>query len=114
MLGCSERPLGTYQVLHTNSLSQIKELDVKAGTCVSYQTYKKLVEHWYITQVPALVTIGGVTKNIQIGKAVDITVGVEHRIAALDANSVTFVEVQTGACLREDDIARLDDDFGRS
>lgn len=114
MLGFSERPLGTYQVLHTNSPSQVKELDVKAGTCVSYQTYKKLVEHWYITQGPALVTIDGATQNIHISEAVVIDVGVEHRIADPDTNSVTFIEVQTGACLGEDGIARLEDDFGQS
>jgi mannose-6-phosphate isomerase len=114
MLEFSQRPWGTYQVLHTNSSSQVKEIHVRAGARLSYQVHEKRAEHWYITQGPALVTIDGVTKNIDTGDAVDIAVGVAHRIAAPETNSVTFIEVQTGTYFGEDDIVRLDDDFGRS
>ncbi len=114
MLEFSQRPWGTYQVLHTSSSSQVKEIHVRAGARLSYQVHEKRAEHWYITQGPALVTIDGVTKNLHTGDAVDIAVGVAHRIAAPETNSVTFIEVQTGTYFGEDDIIRLDDDFGRS
>lgn len=114
MLEFSERPWGTYQVLHTSSLSQVKEINVKAGARLSYQTHEMRAEHWYITQGPAIVTIDGVIKNLYTGESVDIAIGVAHRIAAPDTNCVTFIEVQTGTYFGEDDIVRLDDDFGRS
>ena len=114
MLEYSERPWGSYQVLHTNDFSQVKEITVKAGARLSYQKHEKRAEHWLITQGPALVTIDGVTKTMQAGESVDIAIGVAHRMAAPESNGVTFIEVQTGTYFGEDDIVRLEDDFGRS
>ena len=110
----SERPWGAYKVLHTSELSQVKEISVKPGARLSYQTHEKRAEHWFITQGPALVTIDGVTKTMQTGESVDIGVGVAHRMAATQSFGVTFIEVQTGTYFGEDDIVRLEDDFGRS
>lgn len=50
---------------------------------------------------------------MEIGQSIDIEVGVAHRMAAPNANSVAFVEVQMGTYFGEDDIIRLEDDFGR-
>ncbi|CAN2188774.1 {ManC} Mannose-6-phosphate isomerase [Candidatus Nanopelagicaceae bacterium] len=114
MLEFSERPWGTYQVLHSNPFSQVKEITVKPGARLSYQTHEKRAEHWFITQGPAIVTIDGVTKTLQMGDSIDIAVGVAHRMAAPETNGVTFIEVQTGTYFGEDDIVRLEDDFGRN
>jgi mannose-6-phosphate isomerase len=114
VLEFSERPWGTYQVLHSSAFSQVKEITVKAGARLSYQTHEKRAEHWFITQGPAIVTIDGVTKTLQMGESVDIAVGVAHRMAAPETNGVTFIEVQTGTYFGEDDIVRLEDDFGRN
>ena len=100
-------------MLHTSAISQVKEVTVKAGSRLSYQTHQRREEHWFITVGPALVTIDGVTKTLQVGDSVDIGTGVAHRIAAPDTNDVTFIEVQTGTYFGEDDIVRLEDDFGR-
>ena len=113
VLEYSERPWGSYQVLHTNAFSQVKEITVKAGARLSYQTHEKRAEHWLITQGPAIVTIDGVSKTMQAGESVDIGIGVAHRMAAPESNGVTFIEVQTGTYFGEDDIVRLEDDFGR-
>ena len=112
MLEFSERPWGSYQVLHSNAFSQVKEITVKAGARLSYQTHEKRAEHWFITQGPAIVTIDGVTKTLQMGEAVDIAIGVAHRMAALESNAVTFIEVQTGNYFGQDDIFRLEVYFG--
>jgi mannose-6-phosphate isomerase len=114
VLEYSERPWGSYQVLHSNPYSQVKEISVKAGARLSYQTHEKRAEHWFITQGPAIITIDGVTKTVQAGESVDIAIGVAHRMAAPESNAVTFIEVQTGTYFGEDDIVRLEDDFGRN
>ena len=101
-------------MLHSNAFSQVKEITVKAGARLSYQTHEKRAEHWFITQGPAIVTIDGVTKTLQMGDSIDIAVGVAHRMAAPETNGVTFIEVQTGTYFGEDDIVRLEDDFGRN
>jgi mannose-6-phosphate isomerase len=110
----SERPWGSYQVLHSTSLAQVKEIKVKAGSRLSYQTHQKRAEHWFIVQGPAVVTLDGVTKTLETGASIDIGIGVAHRMAAPSTNDVLFIEVQTGTYFGEDDIVRLEDDFGRS
>lgn len=109
----SQRPWGTYEVLLTKEVFQLKEIRVNSGQRLSYQTHKYRAEHWFITKGPALVTIDGETRTMEIGQSIDIEVGVAHRMAAPNANSVAFVEVQMGTYFGEDDIIRLEDDFGR-
>ena len=110
----TDRPWGTYEVLTASETHQVKRIVVHPGKRLSYQTHEKRAEHWLITQGPALVTIDGVTKTMQAGESVDIAIGVAHRMAAPESNGVTFIEVQTGTYFGEDDIVRLEDDFGRS
>jgi mannose-6-phosphate isomerase len=110
----SERPWGSYQVLHSTPLAQVKEIKVKAGSRLSYQTHQKRAEHWFIVQGPAIVTIDGVTQTLETGASIDIGIGVAHRMAAPNGNDVLFIEVQTGTYFGEDDIVRLEDDFGRN
>ena len=114
MLEFSERPWGGYQVLHSTPLAQVKEIKVKAGSRLSYQTHKMRAEHWFIVQGPAIVTIDCVTQTLETGASSDIGIGVAHRMAAPSTNDVLFIEVQTGTYFGEDDIVRLEDDFGRS
>lgn len=113
MLEFSERPWGSYRVLYTTDSSQVKEIKVKAGARLSYQTHQKRAEHWFIVNGPAIVTIDGATKTLETGQSVDIGIGVAHRMAAPTENDVIFIEVQTGTYFGEDDIVRLEDDFGR-
>lgn len=114
MLEFSERPWGSYQVLYTTDASQVKEIKVMAGARLSYQTHQKRAEHWFIVKGPAIVTIDGATKTLEPGQSVDIGIGVAHRMAAPATNDVVFIEVQTGTYFGEDDIVRLEDDFGRN
>ena len=102
VLEYSERPWGSYQVLHTNAFSQVKEITVKAGARLSYQTHEKRAEHWLITQGPAIVTIDGVSKTMQAGESVDIAIGVAHRMAAPETNGVTLLR-----CRQEHTLAKM-------
>jgi mannose-6-phosphate isomerase len=49
-----------------------------------------------------------------VGEAIDIPLGAAHRMANLGDELLVFIEVQRGSYLGEDDIERLQDDFGRS
>jgi mannose-6-phosphate isomerase len=52
---------------------------------------------------------------VQSGEAVDIPAGTAHRVEnPLDADDLVFIETQTGDYFGEDDIVRLEDDFGRT
>ncbi len=58
-------------------------------------------------------TINGVVSSPSAGHSLDIPAGTLHRIANVGDNDVVFIEVQTGTYFGEDDIERVEDDFGR-
>ena len=62
----------------------------------------------------ARVTLDGTISDHGPGDAVDIPVGTDHRIENATAEPVVFVEVQHGDYFGEDDIVRLEDDYGRT
>jgi mannose-6-phosphate isomerase-like protein (cupin superfamily) len=52
--------------------------------------------------------------DLAVGQHCDIAIGQVHRLANLTTGVVEIVEVQFGSYLGEDDIVRLQDDYGRS
>ncbi len=81
---------------------------------LSYQRHARRSEHWFIVHGTALVTLDGEQREVSSGDAVDIPVGTDHRIENATDAPVVFVEVQHGEYFGEDDIVRLEDDYGRS
>lgn len=110
----SERPWGSYTVLDTAPDHQIKRLVVRPGTRLSYQRHARRAEHWHVVSGVATVTLEGVEVELAPGESVDIAVGQAHRCENRGAVDVVFIEVQTGDYFGEDDIVRLEDDFGRA
>jgi mannose-6-phosphate isomerase len=80
---------------------------------LSYQRHQKRAEHWFIVSGSAEVTLNGVvTKNVA-GDSITVGIGDLHRIGNIGTDDVIFIEVQTGTYFGEDDIERIEDDFGR-
>ena len=59
------------------------------------------------------VTVGDRQRALSVGQHVDIAVGEIHRLANRTAEALEIVEVQFGDVLDENDIERLQDDYGR-
>ncbi len=108
-----ERPWGSYTVLDHGQGYQVKRIEVLPGKRLSYQTHAHRSEHWVIVQGQALVTLDGQNLSLAQGQAVDVPIRAAHRIANPGDGPLTFIEVQRGDYLGEDDIVRLQDDFGR-
>jgi mannose-6-phosphate isomerase len=108
------RPWGYYEVLADAPDHKVKRIVVFPGKRLSLQRHRRRSEHWYILQGQALATIDDREITLCPGRAVDIPVGASHRIANRGAVDVAFIEVQTGDYFGEDDIERIEDDFGRS
>jgi mannose-6-phosphate isomerase len=115
-LETDQRPWGSYTVLDDAAAHKVKRIEVLPGKRLSYQRHARRSEHWFIVSGTALVTLDGVRRELVPGESVDIPVGTAYRIEnATDADAdVVFVEVQHGAYFGEDDIVRLEDDYGRS
>ena len=113
MLEKSERPWGRYEVLQEAPNHKVKCIWVYPGKRLSYQKHQKRAEHWFIVSGAGEVTIDGVVKPIKAGDTVEFGIGVLHRISNTGSEEIVFVEVQTGTYFGEDDIERVEDDFGR-
>lgn len=109
-----QRPWGSYTVLGNDDGYQVKEIVVHPGKRLSYQRHAHRSEHWYVVRGSGLVTLDGEQRGIGVGAAVDVPIGQLHRIENNGTGPLVFVEVQVGSYLGEDDIERVEDDFGRS
>lgn len=109
-----ERPWGGYVVLDEATDYKVKRITVVVGKRLSYQRHTRREEHWFIVGGTGRVTLEGNEFDVLPGTAVDVPVGVAHRMANIGPTEpLTFIEVQRGDYFGEDDIVRLDDDFGR-
>ena len=111
-----ERPWGSYTVLEDAEAEgfKVKRITVQPGARLSYQRHARRAEHWFVVAGNATVTIDDMVSEVPTGGAVDIGLGVAHRIENRGSVPLTFVEVQQGDYLGEDDIERLQDDYGRA
>lgn len=108
-----ERPWGSFQVLDEGPTYKVKRIEVKPGQRLSYQYHHRRAEHWVIVAGRALVTLDDVVHERNATESIEIGQGVRHRIENPGPEPMTFIEVQTGTYFGEDDIVRLDDDYGR-
>ena len=110
-----ERPWGSYTVLDDKAPNyKVKLIVVLPGRRLSYQTHTRRSEHWFIVSGTATAILDGVTRELAPGQSLDIGIGQAHRCENHDAAPVEFIEIQTGTYFGEDDIVRLEDDYGRS
>src|ERR687883_3456 len=89
-----QRPWGSFTVLDEGEGYKVKRIEVLPGKRLSYQRHARRAEHWMVVAGTARVTLdGGETPG---------------------ADLLIFIEIQRGDYLGENDIVRLEDDFGRA
>ncbi len=108
------RPWGRYQVVDKGDTFQVKRITVAPGARLSYQRHEHRSEHWVIVAGQADVTLDGILHRAIPGDTVHVPVRQAHRISNAGDIELVLVEVQLGAYLGEDDIERLQDDYGRT
>lgn len=109
-----ERPWGSFTVLDEGDGYKVKRIDVLPGKRLSYQKHAQRSEHWFIVNGTAKATLEGEEIILKAGQYIDIPKGAAHRIENPGDTNMSFIEVQQGNYLGEDDIVRLQDDFGRT
>ena len=107
------RPWGFFIVLSDESDHKVKRIVVYPGKRLSLQRHRRRSEHWHIVNGEALVTLNDKEIPLKKGESVDIPVGAAHRIKNTGTENLVFIEIQQGDYFGEDDIERLEDDFGR-
>ncbi|MCP4900609.1 MAG: glycosyltransferase [bacterium] len=109
----NHRPWGHYENLLERDDHKVKEIIVEPGKRLSLQQHQHRAEHWTVVSGVARVTVGEQETLLKPGQAVEIPKGSVHRIMNPGTIPLVFVEVQTGDYFGEDDIVRLEDDYGR-
>lgn len=108
-----DRPWGSYDVLEDAETHKVKRISVLPGQRLSYQRHARRAEHWFVIKGICTVTLDGVEHEIESGTSIDIPQGSAHRAENRSKELVEFIEVQFGTYFGEDDIERLEDDYGR-
>lgn len=108
------RPWGSYEVLEEAPAFKVKRIEVLPGKRLSYQKHSQRAEHWFVVEGTAKVTLDGNEITVRTGESIDIPIGSAHRVENPGSEDLIFIEVQRGTYLGEDDIVRLEDDFGRT
>ncbi|WP_394788917.1 phosphomannose isomerase type II C-terminal cupin domain [Rhodoferax sp.] len=109
----TERPWGWYETMHEAPGHKVKRIGVHPGQQLSLQKHHQRAEHWVVVLGTAIVTVGDKVLEMTPGQHVDIAIGEVHRLANKTSEPVEIMEVQYGGYLGEDDIVRLQDDYGR-
>ena len=112
------RPWGHYQALDLGDKHQVKRIVVNPGQRLSLQKHAHRAEHWTVVQGTAEVTVGMSRASLQTttvreNQSIPIPQGAIHRMANPGTSPMILIEVQVGDYLGEDDIVRLEDDYGR-
>ena len=109
----THRPWGWYETVSEVPGNKIKRIRVMPGQQISLQKHARRAEHWVVVMGTARVHVGGRELDMVQGEHIDIPLGAVHRLTNLTADPVEIVEVQFGTYLGDDDIVRLQDDYGR-
>lgn len=107
------RPWGFYRVLADEPDHKVKRIVVYPGKRLSLQRHRLRAEHWYFLAGSGTVTRDDEEFLVGPGRSIDIPRGALHRVQNTGGDNLVFIEVQTGDSFSEDDIERIEDDFGR-
>ena len=107
------RPWGKYINLYSGKGFLVKELVVDAKSSISLQRHRHRSEHWTVTAGKPKITINKRKFFKNINETAFIPQGAIHRIENPFKKAVKIIEIQTGAILKETDIIRYKDVYGR-
>ena len=107
------RPWGRYTNLFEGKEFLIKELYVKPKGILSLQKHHHRAEHWLVTQGNAKITLNKETIIKKPGEHIFIPLEAIHRVQNPGQKPVKIMEAQVGSILKETDIVRYQDVYGR-
>lgn len=113
MLDSDDRPWGRWEEYLNETGYRVKRIIVHPSRRLSLQKHQHRREHWVIAQGRGLFTLNDAVHRVEVGDAVEIAIGDVHRIENDGEEDLVIIETQLGHCV-EDDIIRLEDDFGRA
>ncbi|AMV70562.1 mannose-1-phosphate guanylyltransferase [Desulfuromonas sp. DDH964] len=108
-----QRPWGHYEILAVGQGFKLKLLTVDPGAALSRQLHQHRAEDWVVVSGVGQVERGDEVLLISENDSARIPAGVVHRLMNPGAVPLQVIEVQSGGYLEEDDITRIEDEYGR-
>ena len=108
-----KRPWGNYHIIAKNKGYQIKEIKVLKKSKLSLQKHSNRSEFWQIVKGESKITIENNEYYLKEKEYIYIPNNTIHRIENIGEKDLIFIEIQLGENLKEEDIIRLEDDYGR-
>ena len=108
------RPWGFFQTLAENDICKVKIISILPGQAPSYQYHFKREESWVVVSGVGELRLDDAVVGVSKGSHIQIKKEQKHQIRNVGSEDLVFVEVQTGDYFGEDDIVRMQDDYGRS
>ncbi len=108
------RPWGFYESLIAGERFQVKRIVVHPGNKLSLQKHFHRAEHWVVVAGTAIVTREEEKIMLRENESVYLPLGAVHRLENPGRIDLELIEVQSGSYLGEDDIVRIEDNYGRT
>ena len=107
------RPWGWYMTIDEGKNFKVKRIQVNPGASLSLQKHSKRAEHWVVVKGTAKVENGDKEIILTENESTFIPLGELHRLSNPKKTPLEIIEVQSGEYLGEDDIERIEDNYGR-
>ena len=107
------RPWGWYMTIDEGKNFKVKRIQVNPGASLSLQKHEKRAEHWVVVKGTAKVESGDKEIILTENESTFIPLGELHRLSNPKKTPLEIIEVQSGEYLGEDDIERIEDNYGR-
>lgn len=107
------RPWGHWIVLDVGERHTVKRITVKSGARLSLQYHHGRDEVWTCVQGTGIAVIEGAEVPLLLNETVFVPRLAQHRMANTGRDNLVVIETQLGDTLDEEDIVRVEDDFGR-
>ena len=107
------RPWGWYMTIDEGKNFKVKRIQVNPGASLSLQKHSKRAEHWVVVKGTAKVESGDKEIVLTENESTFIPLGELHRLSNPKKIPLEIIEVQSGEYLGEDDIERIEDNYGR-
>ena len=108
------RPWGRYDCIDVGDRYQVKRITVNPKAKLSLQMHHHRAEHWIVVKGTAKVTKGDQQYFVSENESTYIPLGTVHSLENPGCIPLELIEVQSGAYLAEDDIVRIQDNYGRT
>jgi mannose-6-phosphate isomerase-like protein (cupin superfamily) len=106
------RPWGKFRAYPNRRARSLKIITVNPGQALSLQYHRRRSEFWVILDEGLELTVGEKVWRPEKGEEVFISRGTPHRLRCVGRNPGRVMELWLGPS-DEDDIVRLEDDYGR-